>query len=68
MKMFTTSENEMTRGVPWHRHSCPTMSGNVIAGERRRSSKQGRKPKWKQGLRKHKHQYNFAKDNSPLQF
>lgn len=51
--------------VPQHRHSCPTMSGNFIVGERGRSSKRGRKPKWKQGLRKHKHQYSSAKDNSP---
>lgn len=37
------------RAFGWNRHSCPTMSGNFIVGERSRSSKLGRKPKWKRG-------------------
>lgn len=48
---------------------CPTLSGNFIVGDARTQFKAwGRKPKWEQGLRKHKHQYSFAKHNIPLKF
>lgn len=66
--MLIKSDKQMIEEEPWHRHSCPTMSGNFIVGEQGCSSKRGRKPKWKHGLRKHKHQYRFAKQNSPYKF
>lgn len=66
--LIIKSDKQMIEEEPWHRHSSPTMSGNFIVGERGCSSKRGRKPKWKHGLGKHKHQYRFAKHNNPFWF
>lgn len=66
--LIVKSDKRMIEEEPWHRHSSPTVSGNFIVGERGCSSKRGRKPKWKHGLGKHKHQYRFAKHNNPFWF